>query len=332
MKFPVVIKPSALLLVLRIVEVEFLASCSLFLASFLANYEQLYESFSFTKAFRYDIFVFLVASFLQLAITIAVFLSWYKEEFRLKEKEILHRQGFFITKESSVLLRNITSVEHVQNPFESWFGSGTILIWVSHSEKPFRIRTVDRGEAYANLIKDAIDMALKGGRTKRDRQTLFEMILEGEHAKLEFKQTFRFDVKKAVVNKDLEKAIMKAIAAFLNFEGGTLIVGISDAGKITGLSDDYDTLPRKDRDGLENHFNHVFTTMIGPEFRQYVTLTFETFDDKEVCVVDVVKAPKPVFLKANGEEEFFVRTGNASTPLSMSKANQYIESHFALEK
>ena len=36
-------------------------------------------------------------------------------------------------------------------------------------------------------------------------------------------------------------AILKTIAAFMNSEGGTLIVGVDDSGNILGVEKDYET-------------------------------------------------------------------------------------------
>ena len=48
----------------------------------------------------------------------------------------------------------------------------------------------------------------------------------------EFKQTFSLDVKKGSKEKYIEKAALKTIGAFLNTEGGDLLVGVDDDGNI----------------------------------------------------------------------------------------------------
>ena len=127
----------------------------------------------------------------------------------------------------------------------------------------------------------------------------------------------------------LEKAVMKTIAAFLNSDGGTLLIGVTDGGKIYGLDEDYNSLNRKDRDGFENHLNQILKNMIGAEFRQYVAVVFEAIEGKDVCVVEVQGSPKPVYVKANGDgEEFFIRTGNTTSALSLSETHSYIDSHW----
>ncbi len=328
MKFPIVIKQSPLLLVRRIVEVEIFISIILFVASFLTNYEELYRNLTFGRIIRYDIILFIVASIIQLIVTVIVFFIWHSEEYRIREKEILHRKGFLGSREQSVLLKHITSVEYKRSALEFLLGYGTIVLWRNGGEKPFYIRSIDQAEVYTTLIKDAIDLALGRPRDASRKTPVLDLILEGEHATLEFKQTLRWDAKNGVSSKDLEKAVIKTIAAFLNSVGGTLLIGVTDNGTIHGIEEDLNSLVRKDRDGFENHINQLLKHAIGAEFRQYITVSFVAFDSKEVAVIEVDPSPKPVYVKLNGSEEFFIRTGNTTSPLKLSEVGSYIESHW----
>jgi len=328
MKYPIVIKQSPLVLIRRIIEMEILISIFLFLASFLTNYEQLYRTFTFGRILRYDIFLFVAASVIQLLITVLVFFYWHSEEYRVKEKEIMYRRGFLVSRENSVLLKNVLSVEYKRSPLEFFLGYGTIILKLNNSNETFAIRSIDQAEIYANVIKETLYLVLERPLESRKKLSVLDLILEGEHRRLEFKQTFRWDLKKKVINKDLERSAMKTIAAFLNSGGGNLLIGIADNGSIYGLSDDIKTLVRKDNDGFENHFNQVFKATIGAGFREFVDVSFEKIEENEVCLVEVRGSKKPAFLRVNGDEEFFIRTGNTTTPLKVSEVNSYIESHW----
>ncbi len=330
MKFPIIIKQSPLILVKRIIGVEIAVGFTLFVLSYLGNYQELYLSSPFGNVFRYDIFLVLGASLLQLLVTLLTFFQWANEEYRLKEKEILHRTGLVFARERSILLKNVSLVEHKKGVFEFLFGYGTIFLSNASGNKHegFKIESVETPEIYANLIKDAIDQALEQKTISHKKVSILDLVLEGEHSHLELKQTFRYDGKAKDVSKVLEKAVMKTIAAFLNADGGCLVVGVTDNGRIYGLEDDYNTLVRKDRDGFENHFNLILKQMMGAEFRQYVSLSFERIENKDVCLIEVSPSSKPVYLRANGTEEFFIRTGNTTSQLKISEVNSYIESHW----
>jgi predicted HTH transcriptional regulator len=62
-------------------------------------------------------------------------------------------------------------------------------------------------------------------------ERLLELLAEGEGPTVEFKSSFRYDFKASRVNKELTKAVVKTLAAFLNSRGGTLLIGIDDVDK-----------------------------------------------------------------------------------------------------
>jgi len=115
----------------------------------------------------------------------------------------------------------------------------------------------------------------------------------------------------------------------MNADGGTLIIGADDEGKVTGLKNDYETLAKKNRDGFENHLNMLVKTMLGIKFANYIHCRFDYFDDNEACVVSVDPSHKPAYIhNSEGKEEFFVRMGNSTQPFSMSEAEEYIKTRW----
>ncbi|OGN08516.1 MAG: hypothetical protein A2750_02215 [Candidatus Yanofskybacteria bacterium RIFCSPHIGHO2_01_FULL_45_42] len=163
-------------------------------------------------------------------------------------------------------------------------------------------------------------------KSLNEEKDIEEIIKSGEHEKLEFKTSLRWDINQNQVNKELEKAVMKTVTAFLNSDGGCLLIGVNDKGVPVGLENDFVSLVKKDVDGFENHFNNLFNNMIGAEFRRLVKLTFDKVNDKTVCLTEVEPSYKPVYLKIGENEDFYIRTGNATTPLKMSEVATYISS------
>ncbi len=157
-----------------------------------------------------------------------------------------------------------------------------------------------------------------------------QLIKEGENQNLEFKTSLRWDVKEGKANKDLEKVILKTIAGFMNSEGGQLVIGAEDNGNIVGLEKDYEVLGDADRDKFERHIVQLIINFIGKEYVQFVRITFEKIKGKDLCLVTVRSANKPVYIKSNDREVFYVRTGNATTPFAVTEAVEYINSKFNL--
>ena len=74
---------------------------------------------------------------------------------------------------------------------------------------------------------------------KPSRPTLAELVQKEEGPTLEFKSTLRYDLRINRVNMELEKAVAKTIAGFLNSEGGTLLVGVEDNNALIGIEADF---------------------------------------------------------------------------------------------
>lgn len=179
----------------------------------------------------------------------------------------------------------------------------------------------------AEAINDFVNNFLVK-EAEQDEVNIAQLISFGESRELEFKTTLRWDVRNACENKGLEKMVLKSIAGFLNSEGGQLIIGVEDNGSIYGLENDYSLLGDKGKDGFENHLVQLIKSSLGTVVVQNIDIDFQKIEDKEVCLITVDKADKPVYTKVDGPETFYVRTGNSTTAMSLSETNDYINSHW----
>lgn len=163
-----------------------------------------------------------------------------------------------------------------------------------------------------------------------------EILKEDENRYLEFKSSLRWDYRQEKVNPELEKVIMKTIAAFGNTDGGILLIGVDDDKNIIGLENDFQSLKKKDADYYEVHLRNIMHKLMGVKYvSKYIRTQFETFDDQKViCKIKVISAKEPIYLKypnKNGqqEEKFYVRSGNSSHEIkSIAEINDYINSKF----
>jgi hypothetical protein len=164
--------------------------------------------------------------------------------------------------------------------------------------------------------------------------SLEDLIAEGESDELEFKSTLRWDLKEGAVNKKLEEVIMKTVAAFANSQGGTLLIGVEDDGKVLGLEADYHSLGGVDRDKFELHLRNLLNQQFGTGFvTSKVSITFHEIEDKEVCQVDTKQAKEPVVITVkdkNGQtiEKFYARSGNSSQEIPLSELGAYMKERF----
>ncbi|MHA6263694.1 GmrSD restriction endonuclease domain-containing protein [Arenibacterium sp. CAU 1754] len=157
---------------------------------------------------------------------------------------------------------------------------------------------------------------------------IHEMILEGEGQLVEFKSTLRYDMRTGEVNKKLEHVVAKTVAAFMNSDGGSLFIGVDDHGNAIGLELDCGTLSKKDRDGFQLHIANIFDKFLGKDVMKLWKLNWPTYDDKQICHVEVTRANKPVYVISEGKEEFFVRKEGSSQPLSRAEEHEWNKGRF----
>jgi membrane protein YdbS with pleckstrin-like domain len=303
---------------------EVVASVLFYVVSFLENYEVIFREWGLTQFVRYDLFEIIAFSIFQLGYIVALFLNWYFTHFEIYEHEIVRKSGIFFRRRKAVSLMDVASVELYQSPVGRWMHHATIIIEHTNGRQT-KLKNVSNFEEHIHIIKQMVQSA-SGRVMTRDPLVLID---EGEGLFIEFKETLRYDGRKGEASRELEKMVLKTIVAFLNADGGTLLIGVNDDGKILGLENDYKTLTKKNRDGFENHLNMLVKTLIGLTFTKYVSVRFEKLNGKEICMVSVSEGHKPAYLQ-NGDkkEEFFVRVGNSTQPFSMSEAEEYIKTHW----
>ncbi len=163
------------------------------------------------------------------------------------------------------------------------------------------------------------------GNSSRKMPVIAELISQGEHDKLEFKSTFRWDLRQDKKNPAIEHAALKSVSAFLNSEGGDLLVGVADDGTVLGVENDH--FPSDDKFLL--HVWNLIKSSFGQDISPYIKTTLEKVDGKTVCRFHCLPGPKPVFLRQAGfDETFYIRVGPSTGSLGISEALKYIAERF----
>ncbi len=152
-------------------------------------------------------------------------------------------------------------------------------------------------------------------------ESVQDMIKRGESKRREFKSTMRTNLHTNKPGKEIETAWLKGVAAFLNTDGGTLLLGVSDDGEILGLEAD----KFESEDHAQLHFKNLIAAQIGAEFSKYIEFRTVTLDGKLVGIAECQRSDEPVFLKHTKGESFFIRNGPSSDELPVSQALDYIK-------
>jgi hypothetical protein len=151
------------------------------------------------------------------------------------------------------------------------------------------------------------------------------IIREGENETVEFKSTLRWDIRAGKTNPAVERACLKTIAAFLNSDGGTLLIGVRDDGSVEGIESDKFV----NDDKFLLHLWTLIRTSMGTDVSPYIRTILEKTGERTVCVVQVIRSNRPVFLRQPGfDEEFFIRVGPSTNAMDISEALKYIADRF----
>lgn len=130
-----------------------------------------------------------------------------------------------------------------------------------------------------------------------------QIIQEKEGHNLEFKSSFKYDMKSStpknpIKNDILEKIIAISVAAFANADGGRLIIGVDDGNVVLGLEGDYKLQKNGNNSDrfkielwqcLEKYFQNKL-------IHDIVTINIHKINDKEICEIKVKSSLQPIFI------------------------------------
>lgn len=149
-------------------------------------------------------------------------------------------------------------------------------------------------------------------------QSIKEIIKEGETNQVEFKPALLYNFFKKTGGIGIKAIIAKSICAFLNSNGGYLLIGVTDNGEIQGLSHDFSLSNKENKkDFFRNEFDQMLEHFLSFSIKHHISGDFHKIDDKEIYIVVVTPSNRPVFMNGKNEDgqkiqQFYVR-GEASS-------------------
>ena len=169
----------------------------------------------------------------------------------------------------------------------------------------------------------------KGSRESERLSSNYDLAsaIRAESDTLEFKSTLRTNLHTKIRDREIETAVLKTVAGFLNTRGGILIIGVDDSGEPIGIGADRFS----DEDSMNLHFVNIVRDRMEASTLASMSLSFEDFKGERVLVVRCMRSPAPVFVADPGKsrtERFYIRTGAATTELRASQTQSYIEKWF----
>ncbi|MCW3490222.1 GmrSD restriction endonuclease domain-containing protein [Dethiobacter alkaliphilus] len=195
--------------------------------------------------------------------------------------------------------------------------------WENMEYQEFLLR---RRELMACVIRDAY-LKLTGESIEESQSHIVpveQLVNNGEAVTVEFKSTLRINLHTGEKDTRIELSVLKTIAAFLNSNGGTLIIGVTDNGDPLGI--EADNFASEDKMYL--HLVNLLNSRLGPQHMIYIHPRFDDYQEARVMIVECLRSKSPVFVKDGSIERFYVRTGAATTELFGSQMHNFIKQRF----
>jgi hypothetical protein len=157
-----------------------------------------------------------------------------------------------------------------------------------------------------------------------------DLVAQGESFTVEFKSSMVHSYRPGIPEKVITGSVVKTIAAFLNSEGGTLVIGADDDGNPLGIGPDLES-KRFTLDSYENFIVTTLSTSIDPVAVTRCRIRFETVQDSTLCLIDVEPSTRPVYATTDkGKDVFFIRAGNSTRALETKDVVAYIGDRFGV--
>jgi hypothetical protein len=132
------------------------------------------------------------------------------------------------------------------------------------------------------------------------------------------------------MKKQLNKAVTKTIAAFLNTRGGTLLIGVDDAGTVLGIKPDFEYCKKgkQDADGWMLSLETVIINALGAEVWGAIRVSLVPHGEQMVAVIICPQRTSQTWHYEGDGERFYIRAGNATEELSGRALVGYISEHW----
>ena len=157
-----------------------------------------------------------------------------------------------------------------------------------------------------------------------------ELLKLQESKTLEFKSSLRWNLKEnRKDDRHVTHAALKTIAAFLNTEGGDLLIGVDDDRRVLGI--EHDRMGTDDKFML--HLAQVVRNGLGDSAGTCIDPETQIVEGRTVCLVSCQRSPEPVYLRWKGLEktdggDLYIRSGPGTTRLAEEDARQYVATRF----
>lgn len=153
-----------------------------------------------------------------------------------------------------------------------------------------------------------------------------ELITKGESHTVEFKETLQYNIQTKKLDYKVFNSSLKTIAAFLNADGGTLLIGVSDSSEIMGIERDKKAMGRADNDRFQLKIRDTISgqnSRFTPAVLGNVEISFKGLNEMVICRIDV--QPLPASEIQHFDRKVYFRDGNRTIELTGPDLTNWIK-------
>lgn len=148
---------------------------------------------------------------------------------------------------------------------------------------PLRNELLQRIGAGEFVLPDELSLKSTGATEQKEDLPC----LGRESDKVEFKSSIVYPAGRTAPDmKQQSEVILRTIAGFLNADGGTLYIGVSNAGTVIGLKEDY-TYMVCDSDAYERFIRQRIIATMGKDINSIIKMEFPQHGNREICCITV---------------------------------------------
>ena len=146
-----------------------------------------------------------------------------------------------------------------------------------------------------------------------------------ETDQIEFKQTFRLDIKTQTREDRIETTALKTIVGFINNKGGYLIIGVSDDNQITGMENELSKFHKSSHDRFKIFFGDKIGKRIGKKFHNNINYEFIPISGMYIFRVHCIKSKNKCFLDG---KDYYVRRHAYTEKLEGIELGDWFDDHY----
>ena len=187
----------------------------------------------------------------------------------------------------------------------------------------------------ANASIDIDEIQVPDNMVIKKEEDEIQRLIEGLEGKsTEFKASWKYDIDKSssqhqpCTNPELSMAICRTITAFMNTEGGTILIGVTDNRVACGIEETDVKLFKKTNDigyvvdKIKLEIDNIFGQKVGQDFQDYKEASMKKYRGKTLIMIKVrkVNSEEPVTFG----EEICIRGEAGTRALTPKEVAGYI--------